>query len=217
MRSSIVRVIASSLLLQAFGRQSPLLCGSHSLTAEFAPLRSGRSFALFASRRFLPGRPAHFSLFSSAFSALPQRSLRLRVIFFLFLFSPLVTRHFLQFLHFLLRQRPKFPRRHIQYQRPQLHPLDLLHQKPHALKHAPNLSVPPFDQNHFVPRIRPVLRQPNLRRRRFHSLAILQFNRNSSPQSLNRFLIRLPADFHQICLRHVRARFHQLLRQRAIV
>src|SRR5258707_7181652 len=112
MRFSMFRVISSIFFLKPFGRKSPLLCGSHSLTAEFAPLRSGRSFALFASRRFLPGRPAHFSLFSSAFSALPQRSLRLRVIFFLFLFSPLVTRHFLQFFHFLLRPRSKFPLRH---------------------------------------------------------------------------------------------------------
>src|SRR2546427_1752587 len=179
MRSSIVRVICSSLLPSSSRRQTALTRGGHSLTVLFAPKEaervrcSGRSFALFAFRRILPRRPVHLTL----------QTLQLR--------------------HFPHRQRTKFPWRHIQHQRPQLHALDFFHQKPHALKHSPDLPIPPFHQNHFIPGIRPILHQPDFRRRSLHSSPILQLDRNSRPQTRNRALVRLPADFHQIRLRRV--------------
>ena len=52
--------------------------------------------------------------------------------------------------------------------------LDFLNEESHALKHTSDLPVPPFDQNYFVPGIRSILRQPNLRRRGFHALAVFQ-------------------------------------------
>src|SRR2546430_11617965 len=44
------------------------------------------------------------------------------------------------------RQRTILSRRHIQNQRSQLHALDFLHEKSHALKHPPNLPIPPLDR-----------------------------------------------------------------------
>src|SRR5260370_21308442 len=122
-----------------------------------------------------------------------------------------------QLRHLSYRQRPIFPRRHVQNQRPQLHPLDFFHQKSNALKHPPDLTVSSFDQNHLIPWIRPVLHQPYFRWRCLHPCPILQFNRDSRPQTLNRPLVWLSADFHQIRLRRVRAGLHQFLRQRSII
>src|ERR1700731_3980662 len=123
----------------------------------------------------------------------------------------------LQLRHLPHRQRPKLPRSHIQHQRPQLYALDFLYQKTHALKHPPNLPVSSFDQNHLVPGIRSVLRQPYFRRRSLHPRPILQLNRNSRSQTRDRPLVRLSADFHQVRLRRVRTGLHQLLRQRPII
>src|SRR5256885_1282947 len=50
------------------------------------------------------------------------------------------------------------------------------------------------------------------RRRSLDGRSIFHLNRDSCSQTLNRPLVRLPADFHQICLRHMGAGFHQLLR-----
>src|ERR1700676_2023053 len=127
------------------------------------------------------------------------------------------ARRFLQLLDFFSRERPKPPGLQIQNQRPHPHTPNLLHQMPYALKHSPNLPVPPFNQNHFVPRIFPILEQPYLRRRSFHSPPILQLNHNPRAQPLNPLLIRLPAHLHQISLRHVRPSLHHSLRQRPII
>src|SRR6266850_37538 len=123
----------------------------------------------------------------------------------------------LQLLHFPLRQLTKFPWRNIQNQRSQPHPPDLLHIESHALKHPPDLPIAPLNQNHLVPGIGPIFHEANFRGRRLHPLPVLQLNRNSRPQTLDRLLLRFPADFHQIRLRHVRTRLHQLLRQRPVV
>src|SRR6267142_893726 len=188
MRSSIVGVISSSLLPQWSCRQSPLPRGIHSLTAvQGPPSEAGRSCSGRSSDRCFSLSetmlPPNFPLFSltsftsfTSLTSLPSKAL--------------------QFRHFPHRQRSIFSRSNVQHQRPQLHALDLLHQKPHALKHPPNLAISPFDQNHLIPGIRPVLRQTNFRRRSSHPLAILQLNRNSRAQTRNRLLIRLPADFH---------------------
>src|SRR6266850_7818996 len=123
----------------------------------------------------------------------------------------------LQLLHFPLRQLTKFPWRNIQNQRSQPHPPDLLHIESHALKHPPDLPIAPLNQNHLVPGIGPIFHEANFRGRRLHPLPVLQLNRNSRPQTLDRLLLRFPADFYQIRLRHVRTRLHQLLRQRPVV
>src|SRR6202044_2844184 len=109
------------------------------------------------------------------------------------------------------------PRLQIQNQRPHPHPPNLLHQVPHLLKHSAYLPVPPLNQNHFVPRILPILKKPYFRRRSLHVSPILQLNHNSRPQPRNSLFIRLPAHLHQIRLWHVRASLHHPLRQRAII
>src|SRR5579859_379778 len=131
--------------------------------------------------------------------------------------TSLTSHRSLQLLDLRSPQRPEFPRLHIQFQRPQLHPPNFLHKMSHLLKHPPNLPVPSLDQNHFIPRIRPILRQPYLRWRSFHPPPILQLNRNSRPQTLDAFLFRLSAHLHQIRFRHMRTGLHQLLRQRSVI
>src|ERR1700730_9761956 len=78
-----------------------------------------------------------------------------------------------QLLHFLAREPAKLSWRYIERQRPELDPPDFFHVVTYAIEHAPDLPVAPFDEHHFVPRIRGVFGEANRRRRGFDAAAVV--------------------------------------------
>ncbi len=123
----------------------------------------------------------------------------------------------LQPLHFFQRQRAVFPGRNIERQRSIADALDLFHVMPHGFKHAPNLAIAAFDQRDLIPRIRGLLHNANRSRPSSHALAVIGSNRNTGAQFGDRRFCRRAGNFYQISFRDVRRRFHEPVRELAVI
>src|SRR3984885_6667376 len=103
-----------------------------------------------------------------------------------------------QTVDLLLGQRPEFPRRNIERERPVADALDLLHMVPHLFKHATDFSIAPLDQRNLIPRIRPFLNQPDSCRRGPHPASISSSDGDSPPQLLQRIIARSSSNLYHV-------------------
>ena len=86
-----------------------------------------------------------------------------------------------------------------------------------CFKHAPDLAIATLDQRDFVPRVCGFFHHAHQSRARLHALAVVGGDGNSSAQLGDGFFLRCAGNFDDIGLGNVRSRFHQAVRQFAIV
>src|SRR6266852_2888010 len=105
-----------------------------------------------------------------------------------------------QLCNFLQCQRPESTWLDIQRERPIAHTPNLLDMMPDFLEHAADLPVAAFDQSNFIPGIRRVADQADLRGRCLDTLLLIRAERKSLAQASQFFFGRLAAHFYDVSL-----------------
>src|SRR6266849_3488750 len=107
---------------------------------------------------------------------------------------------------------------HVELQRPVAYAFDFLYAMADALEHAVDLAVASFDERDFIPGVRGIVGEADLRRSGFRAAALhARGDGNSAAQFGQAGLLRLAADLDEICFRHMGGGAGELVGQLAVV